>query len=167
MRLVILAAAASAAITALAAVAPASAAPQCASNANIAYVHRRLDGAIAQLQHDDRDYGGHRAAAVSDLSAARFDLIKAERYAVRVYRDNPACFRSWAPTGAGWEWGVRGQGRSNRDVWGVRRWIADLIGQLESDNRDYGGSKAAAIAQLRAARGQLLAAERDAFGHGY
>jgi hypothetical protein len=44
--------------------APASARPQCASNANLWHVHRRLDGAIDQLQHDARDYDGDRVAAI-------------------------------------------------------------------------------------------------------
>jgi hypothetical protein len=146
----------------------ASAEPQCPSNANVGYVHRRLDGAIEQLQHDDRDYGGHRVAALNDLNAARADLAGAERYAVRVYGDNPACFRTWAATGGSpFMWGVRSQTGSNRDMWGVRRWIGDLEGQLQADNRDYGGRKAAAISRLQAAQWQLIAAERYAQSNNY
>ena len=37
--------------------APAMARTDCSSNANLAHVHRRLDGAIDQLSHDQRDYG--------------------------------------------------------------------------------------------------------------
>lgn len=142
--------------------------PQCGSNANIAYVDRRLDGAIDQLQHDDRHYGGHRVAAIADLQATRNQLAAAERYGVVRYRENPACFRTFAATGGSdVPWGVRAGRGSNRNLWGVRRWIGDLTAQLDRDARDYGGHKAAAVARLNAAGQQMLAAERYARREGY
>lgn len=147
-------------------VAPASAAPQCASNQNIAEVHHRLDGAIDQLNHDDRDYGGHRVAAIGDLTRARTQLVAAERYAERSYRENPACFRAYGPDGGSdVPWGMRAQGGSNRNVWGVRAWVDGLIAQLNRDDRDYGGHKAAAISDLQAAGTQMRDAEQYAFNH--
>ena len=152
----------------VAAAAPASAMPQCASNANLWHVHRRIEGAIDQLSHDQSDYGGHKAAALNDLTTARGELVAAEQYAVQRYNDSPACFQAHGPVGgSAFAWGTRGQGGSNRDIWGVRRWVAGLIGQLNRDNRDYGGHKAAAINALQAARGEMLAAEQYAQGHGY
>ncbi|HEV8020298.1 MAG TPA: hypothetical protein VGP41_03475 [Candidatus Lustribacter sp.] len=148
--------------------APASAEPQCLSNQNVWQVHRRLDGAIDQLQHDDRDYGGHRDAAVDDLSKARQQLVAAEQYAVRHDNDDPACFRAFgAPGGSDVPWGLRSQGASNGDMWHVRAWVDGLVAQLNSDDRDYGGHKGDAIRDLQAARNQMLAAERYASTRGF
>ncbi len=148
--------------------APASAEPQCSSNQNISEVHRRLDGAIDQLQHDDRDYGGHRDAAVADLSKARQQLAAAEEFAVRQDRNDPACFHAFGPDGGSdVPWGLRSQGPSNGDMWHVRAWVDGLIAQLNRDDRDYGGHKGDAIRDLQAAGNQMLAAERFAAGHGY
>jgi len=147
---------------------PASAAPDCSSNQNVWQVHHRISGAIDQLQHDDRDYGGHRDAAIADLSRARGALTAAEQYAVGHDGDNPACFRAFGPDGGSdVPWGVRGQGPSNHDIWHVRAWVDGLVAQLDHDQRDYGGHKAAAIRDLQAARAQMYAAERFAFDHGY
>jgi hypothetical protein len=146
---------------------PASAATDCASNQNVWQVHHRIDGAIDQLQHDDRDYGGHRDAAIADLSRARGQLAAAEQYAVHHDGDNPACFRAFGPDGGSdVPWGVRGQGASNRDIWHVRAWVDNLVAQLNRDERDYGGHKAAAIRDLQAARVQMYAAERFASDRG-
>src|SRR5579862_3567 len=93
----------------------------CASNSNLGYVHHRLDGAIDQLQHDQRDYAGHRVAAISDLQNARNELVAAEQ-------SDPGCYRAGGPTGGSdVNWGLRGQGGSNRDVWYVRSWVENMI----------------------------------------
>jgi hypothetical protein len=130
--------------------------------------HRRLDGAIDQLQQDDRDYDGHRVAAIDDLSKARQQLVAAERFAVAHDGDDPACFQAFGPAGAGeFQWGLRTQGGSNGDMWHVRGWVDGLIAQLNRDDRDYDGHKGDAIADLQAARNQMSVAERYAFDHGY
>ena len=148
--------------------APASAEPQCFSNQSVSQVHHRLDGAIDQLQHDDRDYGGHRAAAVDELAKARQQFLAAEQFAVHHDGDNPACFDAFgADGGSDVAWGLRGQGSSNGDMWHVRAWVDGLVAQLNRDNSDYGGHKGNAIADLQAARTQMFAAERYAFDHGY
>src|SRR5579872_2354784 len=145
---------------AFACAAPALARPDCSSNANLWHVHRRLDGAIDQLQHDQRDYAGHRVAAINDLQSARSQIIAAEQYAVNVDRENPACFRASGPTGGSdVNWGMRGQGGSNSNVMGVRRWVENMIDQLQSDQHDYGGHRVAAINAMQAARSELIAAE--------
>lgn len=147
---------------------PADARTDCASNSSLAHVHRRLDGAIDQLQHDQRDYGGHRVDAINDLQNARAQLVAAEQWAANTDRENPACMRAYGPTGGGdVSWGVRGQGGSNRDVWYVSSWTENMIDQLERDQHDYDGHRVAAINAMQAARSQLLAAERYAGSHGY
>ncbi|HET9095275.1 MAG TPA: hypothetical protein VFN37_01325 [Candidatus Baltobacteraceae bacterium] len=50
------------------------------SASNIAGVRTRLDNLIGQLQRDNRDYGGHRAAAVGDMQQAQAQLTAALQY---------------------------------------------------------------------------------------
>lgn len=141
--------------------APAQARTDCASNGNLAQVHRRLDGAIDQLQHDQRDYGGHRIDAINDLQNARAQLVEAEQWALNNDRENRACTRAYGPTGGSdVNWGRRGDVRSDRDVRYVSAWIGRMIDQLQRDQHDYDGHRVAAINAMQAARAQLAAAER-------
>lgn len=50
------------------------------SNYNIHRVRMRLERVIDQLQHDQRDYGGHRVAAINYLQQGRNELLQAEQY---------------------------------------------------------------------------------------
>ncbi len=50
------------------------------SAANIVWVRRRLEGLIDQLQRDQRDYGGHRIAAIGAMQQARVQLDQAIDY---------------------------------------------------------------------------------------
>ncbi len=145
------------------ATAPAAAAirPDCASDSNLMHVHRRLDGAIDQLNHDDRDYGGHRVAAMNDLQNARNELVAAERYSQSTDPGNPACLATRGGTGGSdINWGLRGQRGSNANIWSVRKWVDRMIGELNHDERDYGGHRVAAINDMQQARAQLAAAEK-------
>lgn len=139
----------------------------CSSNQNISEVYRHLKGTISQLNHDDRDYGGHRQSAVNDLEAARVQLEAARDWAVNDDHENPACFRAFGPAGGDNNASLRGQPGSNRNIWGVRRRVESMIDQLQRDQRDYGGRRETAIDNLQKARTELLAAERDASSHGY
>jgi len=153
---------------AIAATSPALANPDCSSNANLWHVHRRLDGAMDNLNHDTHDYGGHRVAAINDLESARKALVAAEQYAVNTDHDNPACFRASGPAGGSdAAWGTRSQLGSNANIGGVARWVGNLVYQLNSDRRDYGGYRAAAVTDMRAAQAQLQAAQAYARSHGY
>ncbi len=49
------------------------------SNENLLGVRRWVEGMIDQLQRDERDYDGHRVAAISDMQRARGELVAAER----------------------------------------------------------------------------------------
>jgi len=140
---------------------PASAKTDCSSNANIWHVHRRLDGTIDHLQHDESDYGGHKVAAMNDLQNARTELVAAEQYAVGTDHDNPACFKARGGTGGSdVKSGARGERGSDADVRYVVRWVGRLAGQLDRDQRDYGGHRVKAIAALHAAQGELRTALR-------
>jgi hypothetical protein len=141
--------------------APAQARTDCASNGNLAFVHHRLDGAIDQLQHDQRDYGGHRVDAVNDLQNARVQLVEAERWAMNNDRENAACTRAYGPAGGtDVNWGTRRDAGSDRDLRYVSSWIDRMIDQLQRDQHDYGGHRIAAINAMQAARAQLADAQR-------
>ncbi len=53
---------------------------QGASGHNIHMIRRHLDRVIDELQHDQNDYGGHRAKAITFLQQARVELLDAEQY---------------------------------------------------------------------------------------
>ena len=138
----------------------------CSSNRNLWHVHRRLEGVIENLDHDQHDYGGHRDAAIGDLQNARAQIVAAEQYAVGHDGDNPACFRTSGGTGGtNIAWGVRSQGGSNLNIAGVTNWVGRLISQLNSDQRDYGGHRANAVSLMHTAQGQLQQAEQYAQAH--
>lgn len=147
--------------------APAQARTDCASNASLAHVHRRLDGAIDRLQDDQRDYGGHRVDAINDLQNAREQLTEAEQFAIHDDHENQACTRAYGSTGGGDNnFGARGQRSSNHDIWYVRSWVENMIDQLQRDQHDYNGHRVAAIDAMQAARAQLVDAERYAGSRG-
>lgn len=141
--------------------------PDCISNQNIAEVHRHLSGAISQLNHDDRDYGGHRVAAVNDLIAAQGQLDAARAYAVNHDRENPSCFQAYGPSGGDGNPTLRQQPASNRNLLIVRRRLEAMIDQLQRDQHDYDGHRVAAIGAMQTARNELVVAETFARQHGY
>jgi Spy/CpxP family protein refolding chaperone len=47
---------------------------------NLHHVRQRLETLISELQRDQRDYGGHRVAAINLMQQARAELIQAEQY---------------------------------------------------------------------------------------
>lgn len=51
-----------------------------ASDRNLRAVRRHLEHLIDQLQRDQRDYDGHRVAALNDLAQARAQLDAALQY---------------------------------------------------------------------------------------
>lgn len=51
-----------------------------ASDRSLRGVDSRLEQLIDQLSRDDRDYDGHRVAAISDMQQARAQLDAALRY---------------------------------------------------------------------------------------
>ncbi len=54
---------------------------QYGSNQNIAQIDQHLNHMIRHLEHDRRDYGGHKAKAIKLLQQAEEQLNKAQQYA--------------------------------------------------------------------------------------
>ncbi|MBC5824447.1 MAG: hypothetical protein GIW99_02430 [Candidatus Eremiobacteraeota bacterium] len=66
--------------TALAAPTPRPLRPDAASERNLRRVRQRLERLIDQLQHDQRDYGGHREKALDLMQRARAELMAGEQF---------------------------------------------------------------------------------------
>ena len=151
------------AVVGLSAAPPATAQPmsgQHASNRNIWRVRHQLERDINQLQHDDRDYGGHRVAAIERFNVAHNELLQAEEFEHR----HPVTLGSGVSPNGPIDRGQRG---SNRNIWIVHRSVDRLIVALQHDASDYGGHKAAAMQAMQDGRAQLVAAEGFARAHGY
>jgi hypothetical protein len=56
---------------------------------NIRRVRRHLENVIDELQHDQNDYNGHRAQAMTFLQQAREQLLEAEQYDTAHPESNP------------------------------------------------------------------------------
>ncbi len=62
---------------------------------------------------------------------------------------------------------LRGEYGSARSIIRVKSRLEGLIDQLQRDQRDYGGHRVAAIAEMQRARGELQAAIDYDAGHGH
>ncbi len=139
----------------------------CRSGHNLSHVRRRLDGVIDQLNHDQKDYGGHRVTAISDLQAARTEITTAEQTATTGKDQGSGCNSTHGPSGGSEKnWGMRGQNRSNSNLRTARRKVERLIDEMQHDQSDYSGHKAAAIADLQRARQEIVAGEQFDKSHG-
>ncbi len=124
------------------------------SDENIAATRGYLAQSINMLNQDDRDYGGHRAAAVADLQIVQSDLTSALLYDQNHERVAdpgiimPRSMQSW----------VRPQGASNQNIAAVDGYLQQAVGMLQQDQHDYGGFRVKAIEELDQTRGQLRAA---------
>jgi hypothetical protein len=136
---------------------------QCAGDHNLMRVHRRLLGAITQLSNDQKDYGGHRVAALNDLQSARTEIVAAESYAQTSYQEPAHCFNvSNVAYGGNPQSGERNQGNSNNNLASVNKWVGGMITHLQADPRDYGGHRDAAIKDMQQAQSELAAGASSA-----
>ena len=108
---------------------------------NVENVRDGIQSAIRQLQADQRDYGGHRVAAIDDLTRAEHEL------------DLGLAFDRTREPG-----GERPGERSDRNVEAVIDGLNNIESQLSADQRDYGGHRVSAIDDIRQAINQLQAA---------
>ncbi len=124
---------------------------------NLRYARLYVNRAIDMLQHDQRDYAGHRAKAVSDLQQAQADLASA------VQADNDkddATLPARAATGDEDldTFYTRGDFASDQNIAYVKRYVERTIDMLQRDQHDYAGNRAKAIEDLKAADQQLAMA---------
>ena len=128
-----------------------------ASDENLRFTRLYLNRAVTMLQHDARDYAGHRAAAVADIMKAQADLTAALRFDANK-EDAVLPTRAMAGDEDLESFFVRGEFRSNENIEFVRRYVERGIDMLQRDTHDYGGFRAKAIVELEAARAQLALA---------
>ena len=128
-----------------------------ASDDNIRYTRLYVNRAVDMLQRDQRDYSGHRAAAVTDLQRAQADLMNALRSDTN---KEDATLPTRAMTGDEDldSYYTRGQFASNQNIAYVRRYVERAIDMLQKDQHDYNGYRVKAIQDLQAARQELLSA---------
>ncbi len=104
------------------------------SNQSIREAYGRVSELIDELGLDDRDYKGHRVAAIAQLNTAKSQLLEALR--VRRQLD-------------------RSQGNSDASVQYAERALGRIIDNLGRDDTDYGGHRVAALGNLRTAQSDL------------
>jgi hypothetical protein len=134
------------------------------SNMNLERIADRIQRQIAFLNHDDRDYGGHRVNAIRDLRAAHDQLKAAEAYAMShgygTSGANPGPVGGPRPGGwRRWEW------QSDSNLATVRAHLQQMIARLQRDSRDYGGHRVAAVTDMQAAVNELGFALQYAQAH--
>lgn len=136
------------------------------SDANLSYVKEHVMTAIARLQDDAHDYGGHRAAAVSDLSQANSDLASALAYDNSHDRYNSTAAGGAMPMGGPMGTTTLGQQRSNDSLSDARTQLETAIDALQRDGHDYNGYRVKAMASMQAARSQIEQALQYRSQHG-
>jgi hypothetical protein len=137
---------------------------QVRSNLNLERIADRIKWQIAFLNHDQRDFGGHRVAAIQDLQNAFTELRAAEAFAGTQGHGtvgtnpgpNPKVNKS-VPR--------RSEQLSATNITNVRAKIQLLIFRLQQDSHDYGGHRIAAINDLQGAVNELTAALQYAQTH--
>jgi len=148
------------------------------SDANLNYVKEHVETAIARLNQDSHDYGGHRAAAVNDLRQADSYINSALSYDGSHDRFNSAGStnvvpgsRPGFPTSGGTPYArptgfggamqpgsgttTIGQGNSNDSLADARTHLEWAIDAMQRDLHDYGGYRAKAVASMQAARTEI------------
>ena len=131
---------------------------QAGSDANLRYSRAYVERAADMLSHDQEDYGGHRAAAMTEINEARADLTTALRYDNN-HEDSVLPAIGTAPDYDARNW-ERDQSNSNQNLVLVRRDVEHAMDMLQNDRHDYGGYRAKAVQELGQARADLLAALR-------
>jgi hypothetical protein len=127
--------------------------PQATSNQQLRQAIGVLRSAKLTLEKADHDYGGHRAAAVRDIKAATRQLRLALEHGHK---------RGTAPAGRG-TGSVQSQGPRQREPQVLSDQqlaqaipvLKQTISFLQNANHDYGGHRARAVHDLRAAVRQL------------
>ena len=121
------------------------------SDNNLRWARYRVEENIDMLQRDRHDYNGYRVRAISDMQAAREQILLGLGYDRN--RDWPAAMAA-APAA------LSVDNNSDRNLVTVRRHVEHIIDMLQRDNHDYGGHRVAAIGDLQRAREDLIVALR-------
>jgi hypothetical protein len=128
------------------------------SDDNLRFSRLYLNRAVDMLQHDARDYAGHRVAAITDIQRAQADLTSALEHDSNRDRDQVLPTRA-APGDEDLDtFFTRGDFKSDQNISFVSRYVERTIDMLQKDQHDYAGFRAKAVSDLVAARQELSAA---------
>jgi len=147
------------------------------SDANLRFVDEHVRTAIARLEQDRNDFGGHRVAAINDLQQARSFISSALSFDNRNNRNNGANGTSIVPstvntgivnprvvvpsTGgvlSSGSVGANGRVTNDQTLADARQHLETAIDALKRDAHDYNGFRVKAMDSLEAARTQILQA---------
>jgi tetratricopeptide (TPR) repeat protein len=126
------------------------------SDQNLRYSRAYIERAYDMLSHDQSVYGGHRVAAMGDLSQARADLTEALHYDRNP--EDASIPGGPRPEDTDISNFVRNQHGSTENLEFTHSYIEHAIDMLQRDAHDYNGYRAKAVAALEAARTQISAA---------
>jgi hypothetical protein len=124
------------------------------SDANLQYVREHIEAAIARMQHDLPDYGGHRVKAIGDLQQA--DTFIGDALAYDHSHDSSG--KAVTPTPINRLTTVSAdltQAQSNDSLADANRYLEKAIDAFSRDAHDYGGYRVKALERMTAARTQL------------
>jgi hypothetical protein len=122
-----------------------------ASNANLRFVEAHAEAAVARLDDDRHDYGGHRVAAIGDIQQGIGYLNDALSFVRSGMGPMPGGMIPQTLPNIG-------QTQSNDSLADARAHLETAIDALQRDNHDYNGYRLRAIQSFQAARQQLLLA---------
>jgi hypothetical protein len=125
------------------------------SDANMRYASNYIERANDYLANDQHDYGGHRVAAMTDLSRARADIAAALAYDNSHPGAHPMINQPSPVDEAAF---VRSQQGSNSNLVYVRAYLERAVDLMQRAPSDFGGYRMKAIADTQAARGQIVTA---------
>jgi hypothetical protein len=125
------------------------------SDNNIAYTRGYLQATVTMLQGDNRDYDGHRAAAIQHIQNAQNYLAQALAYdASHTRQANPTLLM---PSGVN---SSMTRQQSNDDIRAAIGYVGHAISMLQGDQKRYGGFRVKAVNELQAAQSELNQALR-------
>lgn len=129
-------------------IASGAAVPGPGSDASLRWARTRVERDLDMLQRDNHDYDGHRVKAISDMQAARYQILLGLGYDANhenLYNASPYASNN-----------VNGCNGSDANLIYTRRDVENVIDVLQRDNTDYGGHRVDAIGELQQARQQIV-----------
>jgi hypothetical protein len=130
------------------------------SDANMRYASQYVGRAADALQQDNHDYGGHRAAAVTDIGQARADIAAALAFDNRTPHTAQPMVPNQMVNASAEAAFSRTQEGSDRNLSYVRNYLERAIDILNRDRPEYNGYRLKAIRELQAARSEIVAGQR-------
>lgn len=131
------------------------------SDRNLRRVYRGVERVIDNLQRDNKDYNGHRVAAINDLRQAREALKDALQFDRSKELPTPPPYRTQSTSANP----NNVPNRSDRNLRKMIRVLERDVDMLQHDQHDYNGNRVKAINYIQQGRDELKAALLADQGH--